>query len=63
MADIHFMQPHIPVERMLFVTTQGEARLTNEEQQHLKECRECVNLFAQVIASVTSGDGDVRKSN
>jgi hypothetical protein len=48
---------HIPIEHMRVVVTEREARLSNEEQQHLEKCAECVKLFAQVIASVTNKGG------
>jgi hypothetical protein len=40
---------HISIERMIVVATKCDALLTDIEQRHLHECRECLLLFGGLI--------------
>jgi hypothetical protein len=40
---------HISIERMIAVATKCDVLLTDIEQHHLHECRECLLLFGGLI--------------
>jgi hypothetical protein len=46
---------HISIERMITVATKCDALLTDIEQRHLHECRECLLLFGGLILPEEEG--------
>jgi hypothetical protein len=48
---------HISIDRMLVVATRCEKLMTDAEQAHIRQCRECLTLFGQVLMSNPDYDG------
>ncbi len=40
---------HISIDRMLVVATRCDEFMTEAEQAHTQQCRECLTLFGQVL--------------